>query len=118
MRSDGDRLGDILDAIEKIKARTVDRVDDFHHDEMLQVWVIHHLQVIGEAARGVSQPLKDKHPEVPWAEIVALRNILVHEYFGLNMNQVWTMTQNDVPQLQEQVQRIREEIAADSGPGE
>jgi uncharacterized protein with HEPN domain len=49
--------------------------------------VIHHLQIIGEAARGVSQALRDSYPEVPWAPIIALRNILVHKYFGLNLHQ-------------------------------
>lgn len=92
MRSDADRVSDILDGIAKIKGRITDNVDAFQSDEMLQVWVIHHLQVIGEAARGVSQSLRDDHPEVPWPEIIALRNILVHEYFGLNMHQVWNMT--------------------------
>lgn len=84
MRSDADRVSDILEAAAKIRKRITDSVDAFQADEMLQVWVIHHLQVIGEAARGVSQSLKERHPEVPWPEIVALRNILVHEYFGLN----------------------------------
>ena len=71
----------------------------FQNDEMLQVWAIHHLQVIGEAARGVSQPMRGQHLEVPWPQIVALRNILVHEYFGLNLDQIWTMTQKDLPKL-------------------
>ena len=118
MRSDADRLSDIIEAIAKIAARITDSFDAFQDDEMLQVWVIHHLQVIGEAARGVSQSLKDLHPEVPWPQIVALRNILVHEYFGLNMHQVWTMTQQDLPKLEAQVQRIRSEIAPDGVSGE
>lgn len=84
---------------------------------MVQVWVIHHLQIIGEAARGVSQALRDRHPEVPWPQIVALRNILVHEYFGLNMNQVWTMTQKDLPKLEEQIQHIRLQIPPDAEGG-
>jgi uncharacterized protein with HEPN domain len=50
-------------------------------------------------------------------QIIALRNILVHEYFGLNMHQVWTMTQKDLPQLEEQVQHIRSQITADPGCG-
>ncbi len=54
----------------------------------------------------MSQSPKDRHPEVPWPQIVALRNILVHEYFGLNMHQVWTMTQKDLPNLDEQIQKI------------
>ena len=115
MRSDADRVSDILEAIAKIRERIADRMDAFQVDEMLQVWAIHHLQVIGEAAGGVSQSLKDRHPEAPWPQIVALRNILVHEYFGLNMQQVWTMTQKDLPKLEEQVRHIRSQIPPDSG---
>ena len=115
MRSDADRLSDILTATAKIKERATDSIDAFQGDEMLQVWAIHHLQVIGEAARGVSQSLKERHPEVPWPEIVALRNILVHEYFGLNLHQVWTMIQKDLPKLEEQVHHIRSRIAHGSG---
>jgi uncharacterized protein with HEPN domain len=63
MRSDQDRLTDILAAIAKIKERVSDR-SAFQKDELLQVWVIHHLQVIGEAVRGVSQPVRDRYPEV------------------------------------------------------
>ncbi len=59
--------------------------------------------MIGEAARGLSQPIRDRHPEVPWPEIVAPRNILVREYFGLNVHQLWTMTQKDLPELEEQI---------------
>jgi len=117
VRTDRDRLNDILEAIAKIKARNTERLETFQSDGMLQVWVIHHLQVIGEAARGVSQSLKDRHPDVPWPEIVALRNILVHEYFGLNMHQVWTMTQRDLPVLEQHVENARAEIAIDPPPG-
>ena len=113
MRTDADRLSDILLAIAKIKERAAGSLDAFEHDEMLQVWVIHHLQVIGEAARGVSQGVKDRYPEVQWPQIVALRNILVHEYFGLNLHQVWTMAQKDLPELEKQIQRIRADVASD-----
>jgi uncharacterized protein with HEPN domain len=114
MRSDADRLGDILLATAKIKERVAVSMDAFEHDEMPQVWVIHHLQVIGEAARGVSPGLRDRYPEVRWAQIVAPRNILVHEYFGLNLRQVWTMTQREIPELEKQIQLIR--VASDPPP--
>ena len=117
MRSDADRLNDILAAIAKIRERITTSFDTFQGDEMLQVWAIHHLQVIGEAARGVSQSCKDSHPEVPWPQIVALRNILAHEYFGLNLHQVWTMTQTDLSKLDEQVRHIRELKSPDSERG-
>ncbi len=77
-----------------------------------KVWAIHYLQLIGEAGRRVSQSLRDRHPEVPWPEIVALRNILVHEYFGLNLQQVWNMIQEELPRLEEQVRKIRSQITA------
>lgn len=99
MRSDSDRLSDILEAIAKIRRQVTGDPDAFLKNEMLQVWGIHHLQVIGEAARALSQPLKDRHPEVPWPQLNAPRNILVHEYFGLNPLQVWTMAHRDLPAL-------------------
>ena len=116
MSSDADRLSDILAAIAKIKERVADSLA-FQSDELLQVWVIHHLQVIGEAARGVSQPVRDRHPEVQWPQIVALRNILVHEYFGLNLDQIWMMTQKELPKQEEQVRHIRAVTAADPCSG-
>ena len=108
MRTDAGRLGDIPLAIAKIRERATGCIDAFERDEMLQVRVIHHLQVIGEAARGISQDLREQ-----WPQIVALRNILVHEYFGLNLHQVWTMAQKDVPELEKQIQRIRADVASD-----
>ena len=110
MRSDADRIGDILEAITKIKERIPREDEAFLRDEMIQVWVIHHLQVIGEAARGVSQATRARYPEVPWGEIVALRNILVHEYFGLNLLQLWNMARKDLIELEIQMRRIHPEI--------
>jgi uncharacterized protein with HEPN domain len=104
MSRDADWLGYILAAVAKINDRITDSFEVFQGDEMLQVWVIdYRAGHIGEAARGVSQPVKDRYPDVQWPQIIALRNILVHEYFGLNMHQVWTMTQQDLPKLEEQV---------------
>jgi uncharacterized protein with HEPN domain len=113
MRSDADRLGDILAAIAKIQERMPADIDAFERDEMLQVWVIHHLQIIGEAARGVSDSLRERSPELEWPQIIALRNILVHEYFGLNLRQVWMMTYKELPALKKQVQSIQ--AALDAG---
>lgn len=110
MRRDADRVDDILEAISKIQARAVVPLDSFLADEMLQVWVIHYLQVIGEAARGVSPSLRQRHPEVEWPQLIALRNILVHEYFGLNLEQVWTMAQNDLPRLRANLHPIRDSL--------
>jgi uncharacterized protein with HEPN domain len=98
MRSDSDRLSDILEAIARLKSGS--RIAWlFKTTRCSRSGLSTTLQVIGEAARGVSQPMRGQHLEVPWPQIVALRNILVHEYFGLNLDQIWTMTQKDLPKL-------------------
>ena len=79
----------------------------------LQVWAIHHLQLIGEAAMHLSQHLREFHNDVPWVQMIALRNILVHEYFGLNLEQLWTMVRRDLPKLDEQMRRIQKRLNAD-----
>jgi uncharacterized protein with HEPN domain len=69
----------------------------FESEEMLQVWVVHHLQIIGEAARSISQVLRVAHPEMPWTNVIAMRNLLVHEYFGVDLEEVWSTAVNDLP---------------------
>ena len=71
----------------------------FSDNELAQSAVMRVLEIVGEAARRVSQETKDAHPEVPWAEIVGLRNRLVHEYFRIDVDKVWDTVQNDVPAL-------------------
>jgi hypothetical protein len=66
---------------------------------------VHHLEIIGEACRGLSTELKGRHPEVPWSAIVGMRNILVHDYFGINLDEVWSAVERDLPTLHEQISR-------------
>jgi uncharacterized protein with HEPN domain len=57
------------------------------------------LEIIGEAARRVSQQTRDAHPEIPWEQMIGLRNRLIHEYFRVNLATVWDTVQNDLPRL-------------------
>lgn len=61
------------------------------------------MEIIGEACRALSEALRDRHPEVPWAAIVGMRNILVHDYFGLNLDEVWSVTERDLPDLRRRI---------------
>lgn len=61
--------------------------------------------------------MRDHHPEVPWPQIVALRNILVHKYFGLNLQQVWIMVEKDLPKLEQQIRLIRSQITTEPATG-
>ena len=81
MRDDGERLRDILEAIERIEKYQERGSKAFHSDELVQTWIVHHLQIVGEAVNKLSDELRKRHPEIPWPEIVAMRNVLVHDYF-------------------------------------
>lgn len=106
MRDDRERLLDILEAIERIEKYAVRGRAAFDEDELIQNWMLHNLQVIGEAARALSTSTVDHHPEVDWAEIVGMRTILVHRYFDVDNEVVWSAVSEDIPQLKLQVQAI------------
>lgn len=85
MRQDEDRLADILDAIENIERYSAKGKEAFESEELMQVWMIHYLQVIGEAARGTSAKLRNAFPLIPWESIIGFRNLAVHEYFRIDL---------------------------------
>lgn len=111
MRSDRERLLDIAEAIDRITRYTRRGRKEFESQELVQTWVIHHIEIIGEAARRVSRELCTAHPEVPWAEIVAMRNVLAHDYFGIDVERVWIAVERDLPVLRRQVDALLEELA-------
>ncbi len=76
MRDDRGRLLDLREAIERIEKYTAAGRSALERDELIQTWVIYHLQIIGEAARALSPELRDRYAGVPWSEIVGMRNIL------------------------------------------
>ena len=106
MRDDRLRLLDIQEAIIHIEKYTAQGRAAFDQDELIQTWVVHHLQIIGEACRGISQSLRDQYPAIPWTKIVGMRNILVHIYFGIDEEIVWSVVENDLPDLKREVENI------------
>ena len=113
MRKDKVRLQDILEAIEKIEQYTDRGRQAFDTDEMLQVWVVYHLQILGEAASKISPELRIQYPDVPWTQIVGMRNILVHDYFGIDLDVVWTVIERDLLQLKPQISAILRDLEDD-----
>ena len=99
MRDTFERLRDIQEAITRITKYTNQGRDAFDQNELVQTWVIHHLEIIGEAVRAIPQDFKDQHPEIPWRQITGMRNVLVHIYFGINRDRVWPVVEHDLPNL-------------------
>ena len=103
MRDDRERLLDIQEAIERIEKYAARGAQVFAEDELVQIWTIHHLEIIGEAARALSPEFLQQHTEVPWPRIIGMRNILVHHYFGIDAAAVWAAVERDLPVLKQQV---------------
>ena len=95
-------------AIEHIDSE-IDRNDKstFQSDEKLQVWVVHHLQIIGEACRKLSDDLKRDHSEIPWKQIIGMRHYLVHEYFRVDIDTTWNVVSEELPELRAKIEVIK-----------
>lgn len=111
MRREARRLRDILEACEAIEG-FLEGVDEerFRGDDLLRSGVLLKLLIIGEAANQLGKPFHDEHPEIPWADIVGLRNILIHAYFRVDWSIVWTTAANEVPALRDQIGRLLDKM--------
>lgn len=101
-----ERLRDIHEAIVRIEKYTQTGRVSFDQDELVQTWVIHHLEIIGEAARAIPPDYRHSHPEILWGEISGMRNILIHMYFGIDRDIVWAVVERDLPQLKSSIEAI------------
>ncbi len=106
MRGERERLLDILEAIERIEKYAVEGKPAFEADELIQTWVVHHITVIGEACRSLSDDFQAQYANIPWADIIGMRNILVHHYFGIDTDAVWSVVEHDIPELKFNIETI------------
>jgi len=105
------RVRDIFNSITAIE-QYVKAIDfsSFVQNEMMQSACIRHLEIIGEASSKISKELKNSFSEIPWKQIIALRNMVVHEYFRVDLAEIWTTIVQDLPILKEQVQLVLEHL--------
>ncbi len=106
MREFRDRLQDVLDAITQIEIEQVKGRAAFDASPLIQVWMVHHLMIIGEAVRAIDPAVRRGYPSIPWREIAGMRNILVHDYFRINHEIVWETVERHVPPLKEEIEKI------------
>jgi len=101
------RLRHMLDAArEAIQYAAGRSRADLDHERPLQVLLVHSLEIVGEAANGISDEYCQSHPEIPWDVIIGMRNRLVHAYFDINLDIVWGTVTEDLPSLVVTLERL------------
>lgn len=100
-------LQDILDSIQQIE-EYLDGVNEneFYQNSEKQDAVLRRLEVIGEAVKHLSDEIRDDYKEVPWRKIAGMRDIIIHEYFGVTLSMIWVVTQRDLPDLKSKIKNI------------
>ena len=101
-----ERLRDILDAIESIEQYVAHGRKASEGDPLVQTWFVRHLQIIGEAARALPEDVRDLALAVQWSEIIGMRHILVHHYFGVDLAVIWDIVEHDLPELRREIEAL------------
>ena len=105
-------IQDVLDSIERINGYTsgIANERDLKDDRKTYDAVIQNFTVIGEAVKNIYEEVRENHPNVEWREIMAMRNLLVHEYWGINEGVVWDAIKKNLPELKEIITNIKKSV--------
>jgi len=102
----------ILQCIKAIREYTKNITkDEFLESEEKQDAVIRRIEIIGEAAKNLPPHVKDKFPKVPWKRMTGMRDILVHSYFGVDLNLTWKVATDDIKDLEKQIREVKKKLA-------
>jgi uncharacterized protein with HEPN domain len=98
----------ILDSIKKIEKYTDTlTIHEFVENELVQDGVIRNFEIIGEATKHLSNSFRDKYSDIPWKQIAGMRDILIHDYLGIDIYAVWETIETNLPQLKRQLLSIK-----------
>ncbi len=103
-------IGHILESIRLIEEYSLSLTPDlFHVDQAMQDAIIRRLEIIGEAVKNLAASFKAKHPEIPWKQMAGMRDVLIHEYFDIDLSLTWSVVKRELPPIKEKLQSILEE---------
>jgi uncharacterized protein with HEPN domain len=104
-------LEDILESMNRIETYlTGVTYKQFIENQLLIDATIRNLEVIGEASKYIPEEIKERYPMVPWRKMTGLRNILIHEYFGIDEENVWEIASNNLPQTKQEIEKVIKEL--------
>ena len=106
MRDVDERFYDMLEAIQRIEKYTGRGRQVFVSDELVQTYVVHNLQILGEAAAKIPVDVHDQYPGLPWPKMIGMRNVLVHNYFNIDLEIVWAVVERELPALKRALEEI------------
>jgi uncharacterized protein with HEPN domain len=108
MKDDSAYIEHIINCILKIKTFTANvSKDEFSENELIQDAVIRNIEIIGEASKKISENTKQSYYEVPWKEMAKMRDKLIHDYMGVDIDVIWQTIETDIPELLELMQKIK-----------
>ena len=110
MKDDRVYLRHILECLDAIHAYTAEGRDRFLTDRKTQKATLRELQEVAESTQRMSPHLKERHPEIPWGDITGFRNVLVHDYLGINLSRIWTVVERDLPPLRAAIEAMLREL--------
>lgn len=110
MRDDRLYIHHVLDCLRRINEYSQNGEDVFRASELIQDAVLRNLQTLAESTQRISDRLKALHPEVDWRAIAGFRNVLVHDYLGVNLERIWEIVSVPLPVLWSQMEAIRHEV--------